>query len=348
MARLHGLSFQIDIESIFSAPVAARRYLQQHDLRPYLLDSHPVADEAIVEPGELGGLGLEFEPTELDEVVDVVDEDEEHHRAGIELVEEQSEQDVVLVDTLTLSCEVVNRGPMLAPEDLADGVLNLDTVTVDQRIAEQQHADLLALQRESFDWLVGNERWAARVAEALTKALDGFHLQRTDRAVEASLITLAMVAVVALGWMSMLNASLLATGAMIATGCLTLRTAARSIDWGTLVVIACAIGLESAVTRSGLAEQIAGLLTGVGRDNPYMALAAVFVGCSFMTNVITNNAAAAFMFPIAYATAQQLGVSKKTVSTYRQRIYDKLGVNDRAAAVAAAYERGIITPGELI
>jgi hypothetical protein len=29
---------------------------------------------------------------------------------------------------------------------------------------------------------------------ALTKALDGFHLQRTDRAVEASLITLAMVA----------------------------------------------------------------------------------------------------------------------------------------------------------
>jgi len=144
---------------------------------------------------------------------------------------------------------------------------------------------------------------------ALTKALEGFHLQRTDRAVEASLITLAMVAVVALGWMSMLNASLLATGAMIATGCLTLRTAARSIDWGTLVVIACAIGLESAVTRSGLAEQIAGLLTGVGRDNPYLALAAVFVGCSFMTNVITNNAAAAFMFPIALSTAGKLDVS---------------------------------------
>jgi di/tricarboxylate transporter len=109
--------------------------------------------------------------------------------------------------------------------------------------------------------------------------------------------------------MSMLNASLLATGAMIATGCLSFRTAARSIDWGTLVVIACAIGLESAVTRSGLAEQIAGLLTGVGRDNPYMALAAVFVGCSFMTNVITNNAAAAFMFPIALSTAGKLGVS---------------------------------------
>jgi di/tricarboxylate transporter len=144
---------------------------------------------------------------------------------------------------------------------------------------------------------------------ALTKALDGFHLQRTDRAVEASLITLAMIAVVAMGWMSMLNASLLASGAMILTGCLNLRTAARSIDWGTLVVIACAIGLESAVTRSGLAEQIAGLLTTIGGDKPHLALAVIFVGCSFMTNVITNNAAAAFMFPIALSTASQLGVS---------------------------------------
>lgn len=144
---------------------------------------------------------------------------------------------------------------------------------------------------------------------AMTKALDGFHLQRTDRAVEATLITLAMVGVVAMGWMSMLNASLLASGIMILTGCLNLRTAARSVDWGTLVVIACAIGLESAVTRSGLAAQIAGLLNAVGGQNPHLALAAIFVGCSFMTNVITNNAAAAFMFPIAISTAGQLGVS---------------------------------------
>lgn len=144
---------------------------------------------------------------------------------------------------------------------------------------------------------------------SLTKPLDGFHLQRTDRAVEAALITLAMVVSAAMGWMSMLNAGLLASGAMLATGCLTFRTAAKSIDWGTLVVIACAIGLESTVKQSGLAERIAHLLTTVGGDNPYLALGVVFLGCTFMTNVITNNAAAAFMFPIALATASQLGVS---------------------------------------
>ena len=144
---------------------------------------------------------------------------------------------------------------------------------------------------------------------ALTKALKGFHLQRTDRAVEATVITLVMITVVALGWMSMLNASLLATGTMVIAGCLPLHTAARSIDWGTLIVIACAIGLESAVTNSGLAESIAAMLATLGGNNPHLALGVIFLGCTFMTNVITNNAAAAFMFPIALSTANQLGVN---------------------------------------
>ena len=126
---------------------------------------------------------------------------------------------------------------------------------------------------------------------------------------EATLITLAMIAVVALGWMSMLNASLLASGTMLLTGCLNLRTAGRCIDWGTLVVIACAIGLESAVSRSGLADGIAKILTSMGGENPYLVMAVIFLGCTFMTNVITNNAAAAFMFPIALSAASQLDIS---------------------------------------
>jgi DNA-binding NarL/FixJ family response regulator len=43
--------------------------------------------------------------------------------------------------------------------------------------------------------------------------------------------------------------------------------------------------------------------------------------------------------------AAQLFISQATVKTHLLHIYEKLGVNDRAAAVAAAYERGLITPG---
>ena len=47
------------------------------------------------------------------------------------------------------------------------------------------------------------------------------------------------------------------------------------------------------------------------------------------------------------AVASQLFISEATVKTHLLHIYEKLGVNDRAAAVAAAYERGLITPGDI-
>jgi DNA-binding NarL/FixJ family response regulator len=44
-------------------------------------------------------------------------------------------------------------------------------------------------------------------------------------------------------------------------------------------------------------------------------------------------------------TAEQLFLSEATVKTHLLHIYAKLEVNDRAAAVATAYERGLLTPG---
>jgi DNA-binding NarL/FixJ family response regulator len=48
----------------------------------------------------------------------------------------------------------------------------------------------------------------------------------------------------------------------------------------------------------------------------------------------TNREAAAHLF-----------ISEATVKTHLLHIYGKLGVRDRASAVAAAYERGLLTPG---
>jgi DNA-binding NarL/FixJ family response regulator len=42
------------------------------------------------------------------------------------------------------------------------------------------------------------------------------------------------------------------------------------------------------------------------------------------------------------AVARQLFVSEATVKTHLLHLYDKLGVRDRAAAVAMAYERGLL------
>ena len=143
----------------------------------------------------------------------------------------------------------------------------------------------------------------------LTKRLDGFRVQRIDRAVVAIVITLAMVVIAASGVTSMLNAALLASMAMLLTGCLTIERLWQSVDWQTVVVLGAAVGLESAITGSGLARETATLFGAFGGKSPMMALTAVYVGTVLLTNVITNVAAAVIMFSIAVSLATSLGVS---------------------------------------
>jgi di/tricarboxylate transporter len=143
----------------------------------------------------------------------------------------------------------------------------------------------------------------------LTKVIDGFSVQRVDRAWIATAITLVMVVAAAVGLTSMLNAALLATVAMLLSGCLPIERVWRSLDWKTLVVLGAAVGLESAVTGSGLSVKISDLCASIGGSNPTVSLAVILVGTLIMTNVITNAAAAAFMFPVALSMAQRLHVS---------------------------------------
>jgi di/tricarboxylate transporter len=144
---------------------------------------------------------------------------------------------------------------------------------------------------------------------SMVRRLTGARIKRYDRAAYATLITIAMVVVVAAGWMTMLNAALLASGAMVLTGCMSLRQAGNSLEFKTLIIIASAIGLEAAVTGSGLSAIIADVLGFIGGSNPHMALAVVFVGCIIMDTMITNVASAVFMFPIAMVMAGSLGVN---------------------------------------
>lgn len=48
------------------------------------------------------------------------------------------------------------------------------------------------------------------------------------------------------------------------------------------------------------------------------------------------------------AIAAHLHISQATVKTHLLHIYDKLGVSDRAAAVATAYERGVLTSSAVV
>jgi di/tricarboxylate transporter len=108
---------------------------------------------------------------------------------------------------------------------------------------------------------------------------------------------------------SMLMAALLAGTAMLATRCLAIETARKSIDWQVLVAIAASFALGAALQKSGAAQMIAESTTAIARGNAWLTLAMIYLITLIVTELITNNAAAALMFPFALATARTLGVS---------------------------------------
>jgi di/tricarboxylate transporter len=86
----------------------------------------------------------------------------------------------------------------------------------------------------------------------------------------------------------------------------------KPINWDVLITIACAIGVSRALQNSGAADFIARSTINISKDfGPLGVMAAIFIITNVFTEIITNNAAAAITFPIAYAAATQLGVDPK-------------------------------------
>ena len=111
---------------------------------------------------------------------------------------------------------------------------------------------------------------------------------------------------------SMFVAAALVAGIMIVTGIISLHDAKRAIDFDVLIVIACSFGIGKGIANSGIADMAADFLVnslyGYGVIG---VIAGLFVVTSLYTEIITNNAAAALIFPVALATAAHLNLDPK-------------------------------------
>jgi di/tricarboxylate transporter len=129
---------------------------------------------------------------------------------------------------------------------------------------------------------------------------------RRHRAWVALAILVAMVAIATIGWLDLLTAAFIAAGLMIAFECCSLTQARQSVDWSLLVVIAAALGIGLAVDSSGLADFTAEKIIGFAGGQPWWVLVAVYFVTMVFTELVTNNAAAVLVFPIAISAARSL------------------------------------------
>ena len=163
---------------------------------------------------------------------------------------------------------------------------------------------LLVLGDEDF-----RTRWRDSRDFLVIAPLGGIPPTQPRKALVVSMIGLAFILVTSFELIPLLNASLGVAVALIATRVLTLRQARNALDLDILVLIAAAFGLGAAVTASGLGDVLAtGIVQGMSPLGTIGALAGVLIATMALTELISNNAAAALMFPITLATARQLGV----------------------------------------
>ena len=121
-----------------------------------------------------------------------------------------------------------------------------------------------------------------------------------------------VVAAAATGLLSIMVAALAGVLLMILTGCLHLRTAYRELRADVLLLIVGTIALGRAMEKSGAtdlyAQTFLQLFAGAG---PTVVLGGFLLLTSIGTQMLSNNATAVLLLPVAVSTALSLGVDPR-------------------------------------
>ncbi len=153
----------------------------------------------------------------------------------------------------------------------------------------------------------------------LVSGVEGYSPRRHDRALTAGLLGLFLVL-----WLVVMNletmrnqfpmlrdsampavAGITIAGLMIVTRCVSVADARAALNLQVLLTIVGALGLGEALKESGAARDIATLIVfGLG-DNPTVLLIAIYILALLFTELITNNAVATILLPLAISVAAQ-------------------------------------------
>ena len=155
--------------------------------------------------------------------------------------------------------------------------------------------------------------------ETLAEGRDFNLLQQHDRRLTRSrrwwipvAVVVGVVAMAALGMVTILEGAIIGVAVVLATGTLRIRQAYQAVDWSVIFLLAALIPMGIALEQTGVAQDIADTIVGVGEGlGPWATVSLVILATSLLTEVITNASAAVLMVPIAVSISSALGVDAK-------------------------------------
>ncbi|MBW3604191.1 MAG: SLC13 family permease [Actinobacteria bacterium] len=251
---------------------------------------------------------------------------EEHHLYGIDETR-QAFFEVVLGSSSQLAGSTLKEVGFRSRYDAAVLAVHRAGQRVEAKLGELQLRagdTLLLLADSSF-----RRKWRESGDFLVVARLGGTSPGRRRKAPLVLALTGLLVVLAGSGLLDILDAALLITIALVATGVLTLREARDAVDLDVIIVIGAAFGLGAAMEATGLAAAAASVLLSVFSSfGAIGALLGVVVTTIVLTEMITNNAAAVLMFPIAFTAADAANADPRSF----------------AIAVAVAASASFLTP----
>lgn len=126
----------------------------------------------------------------------------------------------------------------------------------------------------------------------------------------STLIIAGVIISASTGLLPIVMSALIGVVSLVLTRCLTMKEVYAAINWNIVFLLAGALSLGVAMQNSGLSIIIADFLSGsLGQWGPMAVVSGLYLSTMLLTEVMSNNATAALLAPIAIAIAQSMELS---------------------------------------
>lgn len=244
------------------------------------------------------------------------------HKEGVELPSSESglllgaQRDAPIVVELIISPHSSLRGRKLYDTDLArDREVNIIAVKRSNLHMSEKQIHDVRLQTGDIllIWCSESKLETIRAGQDCIVIEDVYEeIVHKRKAVWSIVNFVCMVGTATLGLADIMTCALTGAFLMIITGCLQMRDAYRALQADVLILIAGTIALGAAMEKTGTsrlyAEAFLSLFHGL---SPTMVLGGMILLTSICSQILSNNATAVLLLPIAISTALGIGVDPK-------------------------------------